>query len=106
MLVVANLLRPRRITPVGLFPRNLVKHLYEIHVYAGIAFDEGLEFLEGGCKCLRAVGGDVVGYVVEVLAVDAMVGWEPCAWSGGRENEMLIIVYDMFVVFGRWMAYL
>lgn len=79
MLVIANLLAARGVPPVGMPAGDFVKHLHKVHVYARVAFDELPEFLEGRCERLLGVRVNVAGDVGEVLAMDAVVGGEPCA---------------------------
>jgi hypothetical protein len=84
--IVADLLVPRWVATVRVPPGNFFKHLHKVHVYPGIALDELLEFLEGGGELLLGVRRDVVVYVGEILAVDAVVGRQPCSRpSVGRQ---------------------
>ena len=46
---------------------------------------------------MRPVGGNVVGYVGEVLAVDAVVGGEPCAWSLGKGKRHVSYLWTVSI---------
>lgn len=78
MLIVTNLLSPRRIIRVRVLIWDFLKHLHKVHVDARRGLDELFELLQDGDQVFGVLV-DVFGDFAKILAVDAMVSWEPSA---------------------------
>lgn len=85
--VVADLPLARGVAPVARAPRHLVPHGAKVHVDARVGLDQVRELLEGGDEGLRRVGVDVRDFGAQPGVVDAVVGGEPAAVSGGGGLE-------------------
>jgi len=82
VLVVPDLALARRIPVVRGPTRDLVPHLAEVHVDAGVTLDQVLELLQDRNQ-LFGIGVDVVHLLLQPLAVQPVVRREPGAGSDG-----------------------
>ena len=78
---VADLLRPRRVIPVGVLARDLLEHLVEVHVDASVVLNQLPKLLKRWSQLLGRVCLGVGGGTLDVAVVDAVVGRKPCARS-------------------------
>ena len=72
----------------GRLARDLLEHLDEVHVHAGVALDEVAELLQGWRQLATlafgprlGLGVDMRGCATKELMVHTMVSWEPCTGS-------------------------
>lgn len=80
--VVADLpLGARRVLVVRLLERDLLPHLVEVHVDAGVALDQLLELLQHGDQLLLRRLVDVVDLRLEPFVLDAVVRRKPGAMA-------------------------
>ena len=81
VLVVSDLLMPRRIFLVDVLVRDLLEHGCEVHIAAGIGLDEFLELLNH-----RNERFFIILSIIDLLPkpgfVGAVIGGKPCSGSG------------------------
>nr|POE59281.1 hypothetical protein CFP56_24550 [Quercus suber] len=80
VVVVADLLVAGGVLVVGVLDGHLVEHGVEVHVDARVVLDELLEVLEHRRELFGVLLG-ILDLFAQPLLVDAVVCWQPCAWS-------------------------